>query len=76
MIYFTQPKNFETNTDDNLVIGYYHGKAIVRNSYNDLFFIYCEEAHAPEGTVIPSNELSPLCVLSDEEQNEIIQLYL
>lgn len=76
MIYFTQPKNFETNTDDNLVVGYYHGKAIIRNADRDLYFMYCEEAQAPEGTVIPSNELSPLSVLPEDEQKKIMQIYL
>lgn len=76
MIYHTTPRNFETNVDDNLVIGYYHGKAIIRNAFGDLCFMQCEEAHAPEGTVIASNELTPLSVLQKEEQDEIKKIYL
>lgn len=75
MIYFTQPRNFETNIDDNLVIGYFNGKSIVRNAYGELFYILCEEAHAPEGTVIPSNEITPISYLPKAEQETIINIF-
>ena len=75
MLYFTQPRNFETNVDDNLVIGYFNGKSIVRNAYGELFYILCEEAHAPEGTVIPSNEISPITFLPKDEQDAIINIF-
>lgn len=75
MKYFKDPKHFERNVDENFVIGYHNGKAIVRNALGEFGFIVCEECHAPEGSVVPNDEFAPISFLSADEQHEIISIY-
>ena len=47
MKFFKEPKQFEEEEWEHLVIGYFHGKAIVKDENGHLFFLKCEEAAAP-----------------------------
>lgn len=60
---------------ENLVIGYYNGKAIVKNELGNLFYMECEEQIAPEGTVLENDVLTPISELSVQEQREIHNIY-
>ena len=46
MKFFKEPKQFEEEEWEHLVIGYFHGKAIVKDENGHLFFLKCEEAAA------------------------------
>lgn len=60
----------------NLVIGYFHGKAIIRNESSDLYYLECEEQIAPVGTVIESDGLFSIKLLPEKERSEIIDIYM
>lgn len=60
---------------ENLVIGHYNGKAIVKSELGNLFYMECEEQIAPEGTVLENDALTPISELSVQEQREIHNIY-
>lgn len=75
MTVYVKPRNPERIRNENLVIGYYKGKAIIRNENDFLHFIECEECHAPEGTIVENEGLTPITELSLQEQGEINSIY-
>lgn len=75
MTYFVLPQDGQEVRGDNLVIGYYNGKAIIKNEDNFLFFIECEECHAPQGTVVENGALNSINELEREEQETIKKLF-
>ena len=56
------------------VSGYYQEKAILKKDGN-LFFIQCEEADAPTGTMVEGNAAISIAELPEKEQQEILQIY-
>ena len=54
------------------VTGYYQGKSILKRE-DHLFFLKCEEAEAPTGTMVEAAK--PVSELSEKEQLEIFQIY-
>lgn len=75
MKYYREPENFERTYDNYLVIGYYRGKAIVKDEMHQLYFIQCEEALAPIGTIVEKESLEAVGHLRSEEQIEIEKIY-
>lgn len=75
MRYFEEPKNFEEVQGNYLVIGYFHGKAIVKDETDRLYFIRCEEREAPIGTVVSGDEVQIIEKLSKDEQESIQAIY-
>ena len=75
MRYGREPENFEKVYRNYLVIGYYHGKAIVKDELYRLYFIRCEENEAPIGTVAEPDMLGPVEKLSNEEYSRILEIY-
>lgn len=75
MKFFKEPVNFEEEEWEHLVIGYFHGKAIVKDENNGLFFLKCEEAVAPIGTTLPKGVAEPIEKLSSTEQEQIEEIY-
>lgn len=70
------PKNnFESLNYENLVIGYYNGKAIAKNEQGMLFYLECPENIAPEGSVLDNASVSPISDLDPEEREKIIAIY-
>ena len=53
------------------VTGYYQGKSILKRE-DHLFFLKCEEAEAPTGTMVEVDAAKPV---SEKEQLEIFQIY-
>ena len=56
------------------VTGYYQGKSILKRE-DHLFFMKCEEAEAPTGTMVEVDAAKPVSELSEKEQLEIFQIY-
>lgn len=56
------------------VTGYYQGKAILKKD-GQLFFVECEEAKAPTGTLLEGESARSIAELSKQEQLEIHQIY-
>ena len=56
------------------VTGYYQGKSILKRE-DHLFFLKCEEAEAPTGTMVEVDAAKPVSELSEKEQLEIFQIY-
>lgn len=75
MKFFKEPKQFEEEEWEHLVIGYFHGKAIVKDENGHLFFLKCEEVAAPIGTVLPKGLAEPIGKLSSKEQEQIEEIY-
>lgn len=75
MRYVREPENFEKVYGNYLVIGYYHGKAIVKDELYRLYYIRCEENEAPIGTIVEKDVLEPLEKLSSEEHGSILEIY-
>lgn len=75
MKFVKQPVNFEKEKWNYLVIGYFNGKAIVKNESDRLYFIRCEENEAPIGTVVTEEMVSSVEKLSSEEQERIQTIY-
>lgn len=73
---FVTPKSAEKVRNENLVIGYYNGKAIVKNEKDFLFFIECDECNAPEGMYVENEALTSLGALPEKEQIEIREIFL
>lgn len=55
------------------VSGYYQEKAILKKE--GLFFLKCEEADAPTGTMVQGNTARLITELPEKEQQEIRQIY-
>lgn len=71
-----EPKNFEQEDWVYFVVGYHDGKAIMKNEEGELFFLECEENVAPEGTYVPDSiEVTPVEILTEQEQKEIWEFY-
>ena len=70
-----KPKNFEEENWHYLSIGYYKGKAIVKNEMGELFYMECEETIAPIGTVVTRETVMPIQELTNEEREEIEAIY-
>lgn len=76
MKFMKEPKNFESENWNYLVIGYYRGKAIIKNEAARLYFMRCEEEQAPIGTVVSQGKaLEPIEKLNQEEQEKINEIY-
>lgn len=75
MKFIKEPKNFEQEHWAYLVIGYYNGKAIVKDEVERLYFIRCEEEHAPIGTMVTEDLPESIEKLSAEEQENIQKIY-
>ena len=56
------------------VSGYYQEKAILKKE-GQLFFLTCEEADAPTGTMVQGNTARLITELPEKEQQEIRQIY-
>ena len=56
------------------VTGYYQGKAILKKD-GQLFYVECEEATAPTGTLLEGESVKSIAELSKQEQLEIYQIY-
>lgn len=56
------------------VSGYYQEKAILKKE-GQLFFLKCEEADAPTGTMVQGNTARLITELPEKEQQEICQIY-
>lgn len=75
MKFVKKPKNFEQEVWDYLVIGYFNGKAILKDESGRLFFLRCEENEAPIGTAVPKGGEEPIEKLSESEQEKIQEIY-
>ena len=75
MKFFKEPKQFEEEEWEHLVIGYFHGKAIVKDENGHLFFLKCKEAAAPIVTALPKGLAEPIGKLSSTEQEQIEEIY-
>lgn len=75
MRYVKKPENFEEPVKNNLVIGYYHGKSIVKDELHRLYFIECEEECAPIGTMVGESIMEPIEKLNGEEYEQIMEIY-
>lgn len=75
MKFHKEPKNFEAQTGNYLVIGYYRNKAIIKDEEARLYFLSCEENEAPIGTVVAGDEIQIIEKLSEEEQQSIQEIY-
>lgn len=68
--------NFENENWMYLVVGYYEGKAVLKDEEGELFFLECEENEAPEGTCLQDSiEVTPIEVLEEKEQKYISGVY-
>lgn len=56
------------------VSGYYQEKAILKKD-GYLFFMKCEEADAPSGTMVDGSAVLLISKLPEKEQLDIIQIY-
>lgn len=71
-----EAKNFEQENWGYLVVGYFEGKAILKDEEGELFFLECEENEAPEGTSLPdSMEVLPIEQLEEKTQRHIYEVY-
>lgn len=70
-----EPKNFEQEQWNYLAVGYYNGKVIAKNEIAELYYMECEEAVAPIGTVVTEDAVTPIVELDEEEQKEIRRIY-
>lgn len=71
-----EPKNFEEENWIYLSVGYYNGKAILKDETGTLFYMQCEEAEAPIGTMVSEGQsILPVKDLSEAEGSEITRIY-
>lgn len=68
-------ETFEKAYENLRVIGYYRGKAIVKDELHQLYFIRCEENEAPIGDIMERRVLEPLEKLDWQEQESIQVIY-
>lgn len=67
--------NFEKIHNDNLVVGYYIDKAIVKNKNGYLFYIECDENEAPIGTIADEDMLTSISELQKHEKDYISRVF-
>lgn len=67
--------NFEKIYNDNLVVGYYIDKAIVKNENGYLFYIECDENEAPIGTIADEDMLTSISELQKHEKDYISRVF-
>lgn len=58
-----------------VVVGYYHGKAILLDRDYQVFYLECSSEEAPIGTVIVSDQTIPVGWLEAEERRRIEALF-
>lgn len=75
MILKKHTNDYRTPQKYHLVVGYYNGKAIAKDEMNELYYIKCEEAHAPVGTVMEPELLSRIEKLDETEKACIEKIY-
>ena len=75
MYYWREPRNFEKTQPYYLVVGYYCGKAIIKDEWGDLYYVVCEENEAETGTLIEPDGISRIEGLSAQEQESIQKIY-
>ncbi len=75
MKYQIEPRNFETLHEQHLAVGYYKGKAIVKDESGRLYFVRCEENELPIGTLADAELLEPMELLEKTERLEILRIY-
>lgn len=76
MQFIREPKNFEEENWSYFSIGYYSGKAVLKDEAGDLYYMECEEEEAPIGTMVSEGEdIKSINELSEEERIEILQIY-
>lgn len=57
MTVFVKPEDGDSIRNDNVVVGYYKNYAIVRNEYNQYFYLYGKPNEVELGTVIENKYL-------------------
>lgn len=67
--------NFERIHNDNLVVGYYIDKAIVKNENGYLFYIECDENEAPIGTIADEDMLTSISELPEHERDYLRRVF-
>ena len=58
---------------DLLVVSYAEHKAIIRDEFDQLYYLECEPNESPIGTVVEETGVFPFSTLSIEEQEKIIK---
>ncbi len=58
-----------------IVVGYYHGKAILLDRDHQIYYRECASSEARIGTVIVSDETNPVGLLDEEERRRIEALF-
>lgn len=74
MTMFTRDEEFN-EIIDNVVVGYYQGKCIVKDENDNLFFIECEGEYLPVGTTLFNHTLQPISDLNVDEQDELLSFF-
>ena len=59
---------------NNEIIGYYNGKAIIRDDWGRLFFTEMEEEFVVLGDIVETKYISSIEELPQDEQKAIIEL--
>lgn len=75
MILKKRTNDYRTPQKYYLVVGYYNGKAIAKDELNELYYLKCEEAHAPVGTVMEPELLNTIDKLDEAEKERIEKIY-
>lgn len=75
MTVFVKPEDGDSLRNDNVVVGYYKNYAIVRNEYNQYFYLYGKPNEVELGTVIENKYLKPIDDLMLMEQKEIKSMF-
>lgn len=57
---------------DNTIVDYVNGKAIVSNEWGNLFYVEMPEEHAVIGEVLPTEDLTSINELTEDERKYII----
>ena len=57
------------------MVGYYCGKAIIKDELGSLYYLVCEENEAETGTLIEPDGISRIEGLSAQEQDSIQKIY-
>ena len=71
-----ESKNFEAENWKYLAVGYYKGKAILKDEMESIFYMECKEAEAPIGTMVSEGvSVLPVEVLDKDERAEIMWIY-
>lgn len=61
--------------EDNEIVGYFNGKAIVKTESDQFYFSEIPESLLTFGETIHPNDLTPITALSDKEQKKIRKLF-